>query len=160
MIVDTSAILAILFGEPEGEDLTGSLCEAGVRLLCSVNALEAAIVVSARKGAPGLRELDLLLHVADVGVVPFTDEQLLLAREAYERFGRGRHPAGLNLGDCCAYALSKHSGEPLLFKGEDFVRTDIQPAWLPPARSDRGSPAPRRGPRPRPPVSGRRGARR
>jgi ribonuclease VapC len=128
MVLDTSALLAILFGEPEAEALTERICEAGVRLLCGVNALESAIVVSARKGAAGVRELDLLLHVADIGVVPFTEAQFLLAREAHDRFGKGRHPAGLNLGDCCAYALSKQSGEPLLFKGEDFTRTDVQQA--------------------------------
>ena len=73
-----------------------------------------------------LPQLDLLLHTAGIDVVPFDEDQLALAREAYERFGKGRHPARLNLGDCCAYALAVYSGEPLLFKGEDFAETDVK----------------------------------
>jgi ribonuclease VapC len=128
MVVDSSALLAILLKEPERDALAAALAAAPVRLLSSVNAFEAAIVVLARKGEAGLRELDLLLHAAAVDVVPFAAEHLALAREGYERFGKGRHPAGLNLGDCAAYALARHSGEPLLFKGEDFARTDVRSA--------------------------------
>jgi len=127
MVVDTSAILAILFKEPERDAFATALAAAGERLVSAVNALEAAIVVSARKGPSGLRELDLLFHRAGVSVVSFTEDHLRLAREAWERYGKGRHLAGLNLGDCCAYALSRHSGEPLLFKGEDFAHTDVVP---------------------------------
>ena len=128
MVVDSSAVLAILFNEPERDSFSDALADAGVRLMSTVNALEAAVVVSSRKGPCGARELDLLLHRAEVDVVPFTHDHLRLAREAYERYGKGRHPAGLNLGDCCAYALSRHAGEPLLFKGSDFPRTDVAPA--------------------------------
>jgi ribonuclease VapC len=128
MVLDTSAILALLFGEPEREAFAAAIAEAGARLVSAVSAFEAAIVVSARKGPAGVRELDLLFHAGRLEVVPFTAEQLLLAREAYERFGKGRHAAGLNLGDCCSYALSRHSGEPLLYKGEDLARTDALPA--------------------------------
>jgi ribonuclease VapC len=78
-----------------------------------------------------VRELDLLLHVADIDVVPFDVEQLMLARDAYERFGRRHHRAALNLGDCCAYALSRSSGEALLFKGDDFAHTDVPSALGP-----------------------------
>lgn len=128
MIVDSSAVLAILFKEPERDVFATALSEAGVRLVSSVNAFEAAVVVSLRKGPSGIRELDLLFHHAGVEIVSFTESHLRLAREAYERYGKGRHPAGLNLGDCCAYALARHSGETLLFKGDDFPRTDVVPA--------------------------------
>jgi ribonuclease VapC len=90
----------------------------------ALSALKAAIVIHARKGPTGLRELDLLLHSAGATVVSFDAEQVLLARSAYEKYGKGHHPAALNLGDCCSYALSRSSGESLLFKGNDFSRTD------------------------------------
>ena len=125
MVVDSSAVLAILFNEPERDTFSDALADAGVRLMSGVNALEAAVVVSSRKGPHGAREFDLLLHRAEFEVVPFTTDHLRLARDAYERYGKGRHPAGLNLGDCCAYALARHTGEPLLFKGDDFPRTDV-----------------------------------
>ena len=128
MVIDTSAILAILFKEPERDVLAAAVGRAEVRLISSVTALESAIVVLARKGPAGLRELDLLVHRASLDVVPFGEEQLALAREAYEVFGKGRHPARLDFGDCCSYALARHSGEPLLFKGDDFARTDLTPA--------------------------------
>lgn len=128
MVVDSSAVLAILFNEPERDAFSAALTDAGVRLMSSVNALETAVVVSSRKGPYGSREFDLLLHRAEFEVVPFTADHLRLARDAYERYGKGRHPAGLNLGDCCAYALARHTGECLLFKGDDFPRTDVVPA--------------------------------
>ena len=128
MVVDSSAVLAILFDEPERDRFSDALAAAGVRLMSTVNALEAAVVVSSRKGPYGARELDLLLHRAEFDVVPFTADHLRLARDTYERYGKGHHPAGLNLGDCCAYALARHAGEPLLFKGDDFPRTDVVPA--------------------------------
>ncbi len=125
MVVDSSAFLAILFAEPEREAFAAAIAQAGHCLVSSFNALEVSVVVSTRKGPAGGRELDLLFHHAQVEVVAFTEAHLRLAREAYERFGKGRHRAGLNLGDCCAYALSRHSGEALLFKGNDFPRTDV-----------------------------------
>ena len=125
MVVDSSAVLAILFDEPERDAFADALSDAGLRLMSSLNVLEAAVVVSSRKGPYGARELDLLLHRAEFEVVSFTSDHLRLARDAYERYGKGRHPAGLNLGDCCAYALARHTGEPLLFKGDDFARTDV-----------------------------------
>ena len=127
MVVDSSAVLAILFNEPERDMFSDALADAGVRLMSSVNALEAAVVVSSRKDPYGAPEFDLLLHRAEFEVVPFTADHLRLARDAYERYGKGRHPAGLNLGDCCAYALARHTGESLLFKGGDFPRTDVVP---------------------------------
>jgi ribonuclease VapC len=95
------------------------------RVMSSANALEVAIVVLARKGEMGLRDLDLFFHEAAIQIVSLDEAQYLLAREAYERYGKGRHHAGLNFGDCCAYALSRHSGEPLLFKGDAFLKTDV-----------------------------------
>ncbi|MCB1033871.1 MAG: type II toxin-antitoxin system VapC family toxin [Acidobacteria bacterium] len=125
MVIDTSAILAILFGEPERGDFAEAIASAPTRLVGSVTALEAAVVVASRKGPAGSRELDLLFHQAGIDIVAFSEDHLRIARKAYEAFGKGRHPASLNLGDCCSYALAKLSGEPLLFKGDDFSRTDI-----------------------------------
>lgn len=129
MVLDTSAVLAVLFAEPERDTFIDAIAESGVRLISSMSALESSIVTLARKGEAGIRELDLLIHTADLDIVPFDEQQMLLARDAYERYGTGRHSAGLNLGDCCSYALSKHSGEPLLFKGNDFAQTDIETHW-------------------------------
>lgn len=131
MVIDTSALLAILFAEPEAESLAAAIERDPMRLMSSVSALATAIVVETRKGPPGGRELDLALHRARIDIVPFDARQVEAAREAYRRFGRGRHPAGLNLGECCAYALAVASGEPLLYEGEDFAKTDISSAQTP-----------------------------
>ena len=128
MVVDTSALIAILFGEPEALYFTRSIADASRRLISAFNALETGIVVEARKGEAGGRELDLLIHRAQIEIVAMNDDQTELARGAWRRYGKGNHPAGLNIGDCCAYALAKYSGEPLLFKGNDFRQTDIQAA--------------------------------
>lgn len=125
MVIDTSALLAILLGELEAEDFSRSIARDPKRLVSALSALEAAIVIHARKGPGGLRELDLLLHSAGATIVSFDADQALLARSAYEKYGKGHHPAALNLGNCCSYALSRSSGEPLLFKGNDFSRTDV-----------------------------------
>lgn len=125
MVIDTSAILALLFNEPEAEDIEVALDEDPVRLLSAASCLEAAIVVEARLGAAAGREFDLLLHKAGIEVVAVTSEQVDVARSAWRRFGRGRHEAGLNFGDCFAYALAATAAEPLLFKGSDFSKTDI-----------------------------------
>ena len=125
MVIDTSALLAILLGEPEAEDFSRAIAADSRRLVSALSALEAAIVIHARKGPAGVRELDLLLHSANATIVSFEADQALLARTAYETYGKGYHPAALNLGDCCSYALSRSSGEPLLFKGDDFSRTDL-----------------------------------
>jgi ribonuclease VapC len=125
MVIDTSALLAILLGEPEAEEFSRSIAGDPKRLVSALSALEAAIVIHARKGPTGTRELDLLLHSAGVTVVSLDADQVLLARSAYEKYGKGRHPAALNLGDCCSYALSLSSGEPLLFKGHDFSQTNV-----------------------------------
>jgi ribonuclease VapC len=126
MVIDTSALMAILQQEPEAANYANAIQRDAVRLVSAVSALEASIVVESRKGPNGGRDLDLLLHRAHIEVVAFSSEQYEIARAAYRRYGKGRHPAALNLGDCCSYALAKVSGEPLLAKGEDFRATDIR----------------------------------
>jgi ribonuclease VapC len=126
MVIDTSALIAILLNEPEAVQFAGAIAADARRLLSAASALETGIVIEARKGSAGGRELDLLLHRARIEVVPLTVSHVEIARDAWRRFGRGNHPAGLNFGDCCAYALAQSSGEPLLFKGQDFAGTDIR----------------------------------
>jgi ribonuclease VapC len=125
MVVDTSALLAVLFGEPEAERIAQSIASDPRRLASAFTVLEASIVVEARKGETGGRELDLLLHRIDLESVPLTASHVEVARDAWRRFGRGHHLANLNIGDCCTYALARISGEPLLFKGDDFAQTDV-----------------------------------
>ena len=131
MVIDASAVLSILLNEPDRDQFIDAIQSDAVRLMSAVNALEAAIVVEARKREPGAREFDLLVHKAQISVVPFAEEHLEAARAAWRRFGKGNHPAGLNFCDCCAYALAKLAGEPLLFKGEDFSQTDLVAARTP-----------------------------
>ena len=123
--VDASALLAILLDEPDAPEIAQALAAGPRRLVATVSALEAAIVIDSKKGPAGTRELDLLLHHSKIEVAGMNADQVEIAREAYRKFGKGRHPAGLNLGDCCSYALAKYSGEPLLYKGGDFGQTDI-----------------------------------
>jgi len=125
MVIDASALLAILLGEPEAEALSRAIAADAKRLVSAISVFEAAIVIRARKGPIGGRELDLLLHEATVRIVSFDADQVAIARAACEKYGKGYHPAALNLGDCCSYALSRSSGEPLLFKGDDFSKTDV-----------------------------------
>jgi ribonuclease VapC len=125
MVIDTSALLAILGDEPEAPAFASAIEQDPVRLVSAASVLEASIVVVARHGDSGARELDLLLLKAQAEVVPVTAEHAALGRDAYVRYGKGRHPAGLNFVDCFAYALARASGEPLLFKGDDFGRTDV-----------------------------------
>lgn len=125
MVLDTSALLALLLDEPEAEAFRLAVEEDATRLVSAATVLETAIAIEARKGEAGGRELDLLIHKAEMALVAVDAEQVSEARRAYRRFGRGRHAAGLNFGDCFAYALARTSGERLLFKGEDFAKTDI-----------------------------------
>lgn len=125
MVIDTSALVAMLSDEPEAQRFEVSVQDDPVRLMSTATYLEVAIVIEARFGEPGGRELDLWLHRAGVDLIGVDAEQVEVARVAYRRYGKGRHPAGLNYGDCFAYALAKISGEPLLFKGNDFGHTDI-----------------------------------
>ena len=125
MVIETSALVAMLTNEPEAERFEAALEADPVRLMSTASYLEAAIVVEQRFGEPGGRELDLWLHRAGVDLVSVDAEQADVARSAYRRFRKGRNRAGLNYGDCFAYALAKVSGEPLLYKGDDFAHTDI-----------------------------------
>jgi len=125
MVLDTSAVAALLFNEPEGDDLEVAIDADPVRLMSTATFLETAIVVEARLGPAGGRELDLLVHRCGIELVGVTAEHAEIARDAWRRFGRSRRQAGLNFGDCFAYALSATSGEPLLFKGQDFLETDV-----------------------------------
>lgn len=125
MVLDTSALLAILLNEPDAPAFALAIDADPVRLLSAANLVETTIVIEARVGGAGGRELDLLLHKAAIEVVAVDAGQAELARHAYRQFGKGRHPAGLNYGDCFAYALAQSAGEPLLFKGDDFSKTDV-----------------------------------
>ena len=125
MVIDTSALLALLLDEPEAEAFRTAVEDDITRLVSAATLLETALVIEARKGEPGGRELDLLIHKADIVVVPVDTEHVSEARKAYRRFGKGRHAAGLNFGDLFGYALARASGEPLLFKGDDFSKTNL-----------------------------------
>ena len=125
MVIDSSAIVAILLDEPESESFIAQIVASDKRLISAVSVTEAGIVLESRRGDIGSREFDLFLHDANLEIVPVDAEQSEAARTAWRKFGKGRHPAGLNLGDCFAYALARVTGEPLLAKGEDFSQTDI-----------------------------------
>ena len=127
MVLDTSALAAVLFDEPERDSFIEKMAAAPRLLISSATLLESSIVVESRRGEVAGRELDLFLHRAKAQTVAVDDEQAELARAAWRRFGKGRHPAGLNFGDVFAYALARASGEDLLFKGDDFTKTDV--AW-------------------------------
>lgn len=128
MVVDTSALVALLGLEPEAERLARALEADPQRLLSAATLVETALVIASRYGEAGERELDLLVAKAGLTVRAVDAQQAAFAREAWRRFGKGRHAAGLNYGDCFSYALAKATGEPLLFKGRDFSRTDIEAA--------------------------------
>jgi ribonuclease VapC len=129
MIVDTSALMAILLDEPEAEACAQAIEDAAVCRMSAGNWLEAGVVIDSIGDAIASRRLDDLIQQASVEIEPVTAEQARIGRDAYRDFGRGSgHPAQLNFGDCFAYALAKTSGEALLFKGGDFGHTDITPA--------------------------------
>jgi ribonuclease VapC len=126
MIVDSSAIVAVVYGEPEAEHFIRALESERVHMSAG-SYLETTIVIDREKDSELSAILDGLLSDAEVTVVPFTADLATIARSAHQRFGRGSgHPAKLNYGDCFAYALAKKTGEPLLFKGDDFTHTDVQ----------------------------------
>lgn len=131
MVIDTSALLAILQDEPERRALNEALEAADSRRLSVASFVEISIVVEARYGADGVRQLDRFLDRASVELAGVDVEQGQLARQAFSRFGKGRHDAGLNFGDCFSYALARSLGEPLLYKGEDLAKTDVD-RFLPP----------------------------
>lgn len=126
LVVDSSALIAILLGEPEHSRFLDLIFGAEERKVSSFTLLETGAVILSRKGPAGRLIFDSLCDELLLEVTPFTAEHLRLARQAWERFGKGRHPAALNLGDCCSYALARASGYPLLFKGNDFRQTDLE----------------------------------
>ncbi len=128
MIIDASAIIAILRDEPEARSCAEAIAGASIRRISAVNYVEAAIVVDGNRDPIASRRFDDLVREAQFVVEPVTEDQARIAREAYRDFGKGSgHPASLNFGDCFAYALAKATGEPILFKGHDFNRTDLSP---------------------------------
>jgi ribonuclease VapC len=131
MVIDTSAVLAILLAEPDADRYARAIEGAACRI-SAANFLEAALVIDNRGDPVASRELDRFFRRAGITIEPVTFEQAQTARQAYRDFGKGRHAAGLNFGDCLAYALAKAVDEPLLFKGKDFRHTDVRPAPLPP----------------------------
>ena len=128
MIVDTSAVVAILRDESDASELAAVIESADVRRVSAATYVEAAIVIDSNRSALLSNLLDSFLLRSLISIEPLTVEQARLARQAYRDFGKGQHRAGLNFGDCFAYALAKDKGEPLLFKGDDFRRTDVEVA--------------------------------
>lgn len=125
MIIDTSAILAILGDEPERKALIKCIIKASDKGLSAASFVETSIVLEARYGYDGVRDFDLFLTKAGITLIAVDVEQAQIARQAFKKYGKGRHAAGLNFGDCFSYAAAKSSNEPLLFKGNDFSQTDI-----------------------------------
>jgi ribonuclease VapC len=129
MIIDTSALIAILRAEDDASDMAHAIEQAGMRQISAANYLEAAVVIDGSRDPVASRRFDELVQAADLRIEPVTQDQAQIAREAYRDFGKGSgHKAGLNFGDCFAYALAKTTGQPLLYKGNDFTHTDITPA--------------------------------
>jgi ribonuclease VapC len=126
MVIDSSAVLAIFLGEPERKQLLDAILEAARRQISAATVLEIGIVLESKRGESAGREFDLFVVRANLEVVAVDAEQIEIARSAWRSFGKGRHPAGLNFGDCFTYALARSSGEPVLAKGGDFALTDIQ----------------------------------
>jgi ribonuclease VapC len=126
MIIDTSAIIAILRDEPEATSCARAIADATVRRVSAVNFVESAVVIDASRDPIATRRFDDFIKEANISIEPITETQAQIARDAYRDFGKGSgHSAKLNLGDCFAYALSRDAGEPLLFKGDDFAHTGI-----------------------------------
>lgn len=125
LVVDSSALTAILLGEAEADQFLEKLADSGRIFMSAFSYLETAVVMEARKGPAGAGALAFLLAEAEVEMISFDSTQAEVALDAWRRFGKGRHPAGLNIGDCAAYALAKTLNRPLLFKGNDFNRTDL-----------------------------------
>ena len=128
MILDSSAIIAILRAEPEAQDFARAVISAEARRVSAVSYVESAVVIDSGKNAVASRRFDEVFRVSRIAVEAVTPRQAEIARQAYRDFGKGRHKAGLNLGDCFAYALAKEMDEPLLFKGTDFKHTDVESA--------------------------------
>ncbi len=136
MVIDTSALIAILKGEPESVAFERAIYADPIRLISAVTKLEAGMVAAGRRGQSSGASLDRLLNWISASIVPFDERQADIARDAFARFGKGRHQAALNFGDCAAYALAIAEAEPLLFKGTDFDATDVECVKLDEPRQD------------------------
>lgn len=130
MIIDTSALVAVLYREPEAENFARIIHDADICRISVANHVELAMVIESQLGPEGMQQAEAFFRRAGIEIEPVTLEHGELARQAFLDFGKGRHRAGLYFGDCFAYALAKASGEPLLFKGNDFALTDIEAAAL------------------------------
>ena len=128
MVVDASALAAVFFMEPDAPRFLRALQQARYACMSAANFLEIAIIIDSRDAPEQMVDLDLFLTEGGVEIIPVTAAQARIARAAYNRFGEVNHPAGLNFGDCFAYALAKERDLPLLFKGADFAQTDVTPA--------------------------------
>jgi ribonuclease VapC len=128
MVIDSSAVVAILLREPDAARFARAIAKASVRLMSAANLLETCIVVDNLVDLRTSRRLDGFIERGRIDIEPVTEHHVRIARQAYVDFGKGNHPAGPNFGECFAYALAKSTGEPLLFKGDDFSKTDIVPA--------------------------------
>jgi ribonuclease VapC len=128
VILDTSALLAVLFGEKDAENYARAISQADVCRISAATFVEVSVVVESQTGDAGSRQWDAFFRTAGISIEPVTEEQAHAARQAWSEFGKGHHPAALNFGDCFSYALAKVSGEPLLFKGNDFRKTGIPAA--------------------------------
>ena len=125
MVIDTSALLAILQDEPERRSFNLAIEADETKLLSAASLVEASLVTATRYGSDGVHLLDLFLVKAGISIESVDVNQAYIARRAFNQYGKGRHPAGLNFGDCFTYALARFTGEPLLFKGHDFSKTDL-----------------------------------
>ena len=134
MVIDTSAIVAIALNEDDAADIERLIADDPIRLISAATVLEATMVIETRLGDAGGRELDLWLVKIGAEIVAVDATQADAARRAWRRYGRGRHAASLNYGDCFSYALAVTRSEPLLFKGEDFAKTDVGRSGAPPLR--------------------------
>ncbi|AXE37952.1 type II toxin-antitoxin system VapC family toxin [Acidipropionibacterium virtanenii] len=128
MIVDSSVLVAVLTGEPDAEHYLDLMIGADHLVVSAAGLVESSVVLEARAGAEAVTDLQALLADLEADVLPLDEDQAILASQAWSRFGKGRHLAGLNLGDLFAYAAASGLGEPLLFKGDDFAQTDIPSA--------------------------------
>lgn len=125
MVVDSSVLIAILLAEPEAEDYAKRLIDTDDIYISAVSIVESSMVIEYKKGEQGANQYDELLKIIAPTIVAFDSEQAKLARAAWRQYGKGRHPAKLNFGDCCSYAVAKYLNKPLLFKGDDFSKTDL-----------------------------------
>lgn len=125
MVIDSSVLIAILLAEPEAEDYAKQLIDTNDIYISAVSIVESSIVIEYKKGEPGATQYDALLKIITPTIIAFDSQQAKLTLVAWRQYGKGRHPAKLNFGDCCSYAAAKYLNKPLLFKGNDFSKTDL-----------------------------------